>query len=161
MQDTDTVKIAELESDVARPLRHGVARAALASGAAETANRVLMVALSIATARALLPRQVGVLGLAVIVVGIVSLIAACSETAGVIGRYEGSDTKHALAATLVRGSIVAVLVGGGYLCLPVVPRLLAGPESVESDLGQLMGVLLLIPVLELAACYPRVLLQRR
>jgi O-antigen/teichoic acid export membrane protein len=144
-----------------RPLRHGVARAALASGAAETATRVLMVALSIATARVLLPSQVGVLGLAVIVVGIVSLIAACSETAGVVGRYEGSDTQHALAATLVRGSIVAVLVAGVYLCLPVVPRLLAGAESAESDLGHLIRVLLLIPVLELAACYPRVFLQRR
>ena len=144
-----------------RPLRHGVARAALASGAAETATRVLMVALSIATARALLPGQVGVLGLAVIVVGIVSLIAACCETAGVIGRYEGSDTQHAVAATLIRGLIVAALVAGVYLCLPVAPRLLAGAENAESDLGYLIRILLLIPVLELAACYPRVLLQRK
>jgi O-antigen/teichoic acid export membrane protein len=156
-----TAESAASVSDAARPLRHGVARAALATGAAETAIRFLMVALSIATARALLPSQVGVLGLAVIVVGIVSLIAACSETAGVIGRYEGSDTQHAFAATLVRGSIVAVLLAGLYICLPVVPKLLAGAESAESDLRQLLRVLLLIPVLELAGCYPRVLLQRK
>lgn len=144
-----------------RPLRHGVARAALASGAAETTTRVLMVALSIATARALLPSQVGGLGLAVIVVGIVSLIAACSETAGVIGRHEGSDTQHALAATLVRALIVIVLVSGIYICLPVVPGLLTGAESAQSDLGHLIRILLLIPILELASSFPRVLLQRK
>jgi O-antigen/teichoic acid export membrane protein len=160
MEERNTEGAASV-SDVARPLRRGVARAALASGATEATSRVLMVALSIATARALLPGQVGVLGLAVIVVGIVSLIAACSETAGVIGRYDGSDTQHAVAATLVRGSIVAILVAGLYISLPVIPRLLTGAESAESNLAQLLRVLLLIPVLELAACYPRVLLQRK
>lgn len=94
MEERIAESAAPISDAAERPLRHGVARAALASGAAETATRVLMVALSIATARALLPGQIGVLGLAVIVVGIVSLIAAAARRLGL-----SADTRAQMLST--------------------------------------------------------------
>ena len=63
-------------------LRSAVARAAFASGAAEMVTRALTIVLSIAVARALDPQEVGLLGLGVIVVGTLSVVTACAETAG-------------------------------------------------------------------------------
>jgi polysaccharide transporter, PST family len=162
MQDnTPPVENSALAEEAARPLRRGVARAALASGAGEAATRVLTIVLSIATARALLPSQVGILGIAVIVVGIISLVAACSETAGIISRSEGTDVQHAFAATAVRGFIVVILVTAAYIGLPMITRLLGSAEDSQTELIGLFRVLLWLPVVELAASYPRVLLQRR
>ncbi|MEK6321318.1 MAG: hypothetical protein AABN33_06500 [Acidobacteriota bacterium] len=89
MHNPATVETAELADGATPPMRQGVARAALASGVTGATTRVLTIILSIATARALLPSQVGILGLAVIVVGIVSLVAACSETAGIVADMKG------------------------------------------------------------------------
>lgn len=161
MLDTTAADNAALANKTMQPLRQGVARAALASGVTEAATRVLTIILSIATARALLPSQVGILGLAVIVVGIVSLVAACSETAGIVGRYKGTDSQHAFAATVVRGLIVTILVLGLYLSLPVVTGVLASAEDTQPELIGLLHILIWLPVVELAANYPRVLLQRR
>jgi O-antigen/teichoic acid export membrane protein len=161
MNKRSAAESAALPQEYTRPLRHGVARAALASGAVETVSRVLTIVLSIATARALQPSQVGILGLAVIVIGIISLVAACSETAGVISRSEGTDSQHAFAATAIRGLISAILVTGAYLCLPVITRLLVSAERSEGELVGLIRILLWIPIVELIAGYPRVLLQRR
>lgn len=161
MLDTPAAERALLADSAARSLRYGVARAALASGAAETVSRVLTIVLSIATARALHPSQVGILGLAVIVIGMISLISACSETGGVISRSEATDSQHAFAATAIRGLITTSLVTGAYLCLPVMTRLLVGTERSEAELIVLIRVLLWVPIVELIASYPRVLLQRR
>lgn len=161
MSENDKAGNLPLAGDVQGSFRRGVVRAALASGLAEAVNRVLTIALSIATARALLPSQVGVLALAVIVIGIVSLVAACSETAGVIGRYEGTDGQHALAAAIVRAVIVAILVSALYPGLPMIARLLGGAEGTQPELIGLLRVLILLPILELFAAYPRVLVQRR
>jgi len=160
MQDNVTAAPATLVGDPRPTLRQGTIRAALASGTAETVTRLLTIVLSIATARALLPDEMGVLGLAVIISGIVSLIAACSETAGVIERHAATDSQHALGATIIRGLIVTVLVSVTYLCSASIAEMLGGAGD-RTRLTQLLGVLLWVPVLEVATCYPRVLLQRR
>jgi PST family polysaccharide transporter len=161
MLDTVAAEKAVRIDSTARPLRPGVARAALASGAVETVSRVLTIVLSIATARALEPREVGLLGLAVIVTGIVSLVAACSETAGVITRGPGSDREHAVVATAIRGVVAIVLVTATYLCLSLISHVLAAAEASESQLNALIRLLLLLPLIEAAGNYPRVVLQRR
>ena len=57
-----------------QPLRDIAARAAMASGTAEIVTRVLTVVLAIVTARVLEPVEVGLLGLSVIVIGVVSML---------------------------------------------------------------------------------------
>src|SRR5262245_46460210 len=91
-------------------LRRYVALAAFASGAVEIGTRVLTIVLAIATARALQPDEVGLLGLAVIVVGVLSVATACAETAGVVARSKGSDPEYAWSATATRGAITACLM---------------------------------------------------
>src|SRR5215813_14000630 len=86
--------------NTAPSLRETVTRAALASGAVEVINRVFTIGLSIATARALEPREVGLLGLVVIITGVISIIAACSETAGVTSRSNGDDSQYAFASAV-------------------------------------------------------------
>src|SRR5262245_6305240 len=142
------------------PLRYKTARAALMSGSGEMVTRVLTVVLSIVTARVLQPGEVGILGLAVILIGIVSLIAASSETAGVITRSKGSDSKHAFAAFIVRGVVTAVLLAGLSLSLPFLASLLVEKESSSGQLAVLVQIMIWQPILELIASYPRVLLQR-
>ena len=142
-------------------LRRGVAQAAFASGAVEMVSRALIIVLSIAVARALDPREVGLLGLGVIVVGILSVVTACAETAGVIGRSGGTDPQYAWTSTVVRGVAMGGLLALAPLFLPAVVHLLAGRESSSVELMGLINVLLWQLVLDLAATYPRVLLQRR
>jgi O-antigen/teichoic acid export membrane protein len=142
-------------------LRHQVAVAAFTSGAVEMVTRVLTIVLSIATARALQPSEVGLLGLAVIIVGVLSLVAACAETAGVVARALGSDTQHAWAATVTRAGITAFLLAVAPFSLPPVAYVLAGKETASADLMALVYVLLWQLGLDLAATYPRILLQRR
>jgi O-antigen/teichoic acid export membrane protein len=143
------------------PLRLDIARAAFASGTVEMVTRALMIVLSIATARLLQPSEVGLLGLAVIIVGVLSVVAFCAETAGVIGRGEGTDQQHALMAVAARGLITACLLVLALLFLPTLAHLLAGVESASAELMALVHLLIWQLGLELAATYPRVLLQRR
>lgn len=142
-------------------LRSAVARAAFASGAAEMVTRALTIVLSIAVARALDPQEVGLLGLGVIVVGILSIVTACAETAGVIGRSGGTDPQYAWASMAVRGVATGALLALAPLFLPAVVHHLAGKESSSAELMGLVHVLLWQLVLDLVATYPRVLLQRR
>jgi polysaccharide transporter, PST family len=142
-------------------LRSAVARAAFASGAVEMATRALTIVLSIVVARALDPREVGLLGLGVIVVGILSVVTGCAETAGVIGRSGGADAQYAWTSMVVRGVITGGLLALAPLFLPAALHLLPGKESSSGELMGLMHVLLWQLVLDLAATYPRVLLQRR
>jgi O-antigen/teichoic acid export membrane protein len=142
-------------------LRSAVARGAFASGAAEMVTRALTIVLSIAVARALDPQEVGLLGLGVIVVGILSVVTGCAETAGVIGRSGGTDPQYAWASMAVRGVATGGLLALAPLFLPAVVHLLAGRESSSVELTGLIHVLLWQLVLDFAATYPRVLLQRR
>jgi len=143
------------------PLRLDVAQAAFASGTVEMVTRGLMIVLSIAIARLLQPGEVGLLGLAVIIVGVLSVVASCAETAGVIGRWQGTDQQHAWMAVAARGLITACLLVLALLCLPTLAHLLAGLESASAELTALVRLLIWQLGLELAATYPRVLLQRR
>ena len=142
-------------------LRRNVAQAAFASGAVEMVTRALTIVLSIATARALQPSEVGLLGLAVIVVGVLSLVTACAETAGVIGRSLGSGPQYAWSATVARGVITACLLAVAPFFLPPLAHLLAGKEAASAHLMALVQLLLWQLVLDAAVTYPRVLLQRR
>ena len=141
-------------------LRIDVVRAAFASGTVEMVTRGLMIVLSIATARLLQPGEVGLLGLAVIIVGVLSVVASCAETAGVIGRWQGTDQQHAWMAVAARGLITACMLVLALLFLPTLVHLLAG-ESASVELTALVHLLIWQLVIELAATYPRVLLQRR
>jgi O-antigen/teichoic acid export membrane protein len=142
-------------------LRSAIARAAFASGAVEMATRALTIVLSIGVARALDPQEVGLLGLGVIVVGILSVVTACAETAGVVGRSGGTDPQFAWTSTVIRGVVTGGLLALAPVFLPAVVHLLAGKESSSAELMGLLHVLLWQLVLDLIATYPRVLLQRR
>ena len=144
-----------------RSLRRDVAQAAFALGAVEMVTRALTIVLSIAVARALEPREVGLLGLGVIVVGILSVVTACAETAGVIGRSGGTDPQYAWTSMVVRGVATGALLALAPLFLPVVVHNLAGKESSSVELMGLIHVLLWQLVMDVVATYPRVLLQRR
>ena len=142
-------------------LRRSVAGAAFASGTVEMLTRALTIVLSIATARALQPTEVGLLGLAVILVGVPSLVTACAESAGVIGRSLGSDQQYAWSATVARAVITTCLLAVAPFLLPPLAHLLAGKETASADLMALAQLLLWQLVIDVAVTYPRVLLQRR
>jgi O-antigen/teichoic acid export membrane protein len=142
-------------------LRRDVAVAAFTSGAVEMVTRALTIILSIATARALQPSEVGLLGLAVIIVGVLSVVTACAETAGVVAHSLGSDAEYAWSATVARGFITVFLLSAALFALPPLAHLLAGKEAASADLMALVHLLLWGLGLELVATYPRVLLQRR
>jgi PST family polysaccharide transporter len=124
-------------------------------------TRAMTIVLSIATARALQPSEVGLLGLAVIFVGVLSLVTACAESAGVIARSLGSDPQYAWSATVARGLVTACLLALTPFSLPPLVHVLAGKEAGSADLMALTHLLLWGLGLDLLATYPRVLLQRR
>jgi O-antigen/teichoic acid export membrane protein len=144
----------------AQPLRYRTARAALTSGATEVVTRVLAVALSITTARVLDPREVGLLGLAVILTGLISMTGCYPETAAVAAPGRERHGKYAAAAFFLRMTSVAFLIGLLTLTFPFWAGLLAGKEDGE-PLRRIVQVLALAPVVEALACYPQVILQRR
>ncbi len=137
-----------------------IGQAAYTAAAVEGASRALSVILSIAVARALEPREVGVLGLAVIVVGALSQIAFYVETACITSRSSGSESAYASAAVVVRGVATAVLASMVLLSLDELAGLLSA-GGADSELESLSRLLLWQLVLEVAGTYPRVLLQWR
>src|SRR5262249_36063260 len=149
------------ELQQSEPLRYLAARAALTSGGAEIITRMLTIVLSIVTARVLEPREVGLLGLAVIVIGTVSMIGFYPETAAVAARGKGSDRQYAVASTLLRAGIIGLLLLVLWLIFPTVVHYLTGKDEAHSPLLQLLAVLAWMPVLELISCYPLVVMQRR
>ena len=161
MKAPSTGEKAEPISGTGAPLSYSIARAALASGTAHTITRVLAVVLSIASARALEPREVGVLGLAVIVVGIISMIGAYPEMAAVTARGDEDDNKYALAAVAMRGAAITLLLVSVLASLPAMAGYLAEKEVAAGEMRELLGILIFVPVLELVSGYPRVILQRK
>ncbi len=143
------------------PLRFQAARAALSSGASQAITRVLAVVLLIATARALEPRDVGILGLAVIGMGVISMIGFYPETAAVTASGPASDGKYALAASIIRAAILAALLALLALVFQPLAHRLMEEEGGAEQLRQLLLVLALLPVLELISSYPQIVLQRK
>lgn len=142
-------------------LRVRTARAAATSGGAEIVGRFLTIFLSIATARALLPREVGVLGLAVIVVGLISMVASYAETAAIVTHGEGRDEEFAFVASIGRAAVTVFLLAVLLGAMPPLSRWLAGGGDSAHDLRTLVAVLAVQPLIEIFGAYPRVLLQRR
>lgn len=142
------------------PLSHIAARAAMVSGSAEVVTRVLTVLLSIATARVLEPVEVGFLGLAVIVVGVVSMLSFYPETAAITARGGESESRYAFASSVIRASILAVALAAIWLSFSWIARHLTGNDNV-GPLRDLVLVLMWMPLLELLGGYPQVVMQRR
>ena len=142
-------------------LRRRVARGVFASGAVQVAARVLSLGLAVVIARVLEPGEVGLLGLASIVVTVLSVVGSCADTGGVVGRGEGSDAGYAAAAVVVRAGFTALLVGVVLVSLPALSHVLAGREGAESELSTLVHLLLWQLALEVVAGFPRVMLLRR
>lgn len=137
-----------------------MARAAFASGGVEVVSRALTIVVSIGTARVLEPREVGLLGLAVIIVGVLSLAGGCAETAAVISRSRGSKAGYAWSAVVIRGSVTLCLLSLLRFAFPVVGELLGGRDSASGELTVLVNLLCWQLIIEVIGAYPRVLLQR-
>jgi|SRR5262245_5144722 len=145
----------------AAPLRLGTAKAAFGSGSAEVVARILAVVLAVVTARTLEPRDVGLLGLAVIVIGVISMIGYYPETAAVAARGESDDNRRALAAFAVRALILAALLVLLAAASPFLARYLTRGQDGTTELHRMFLVLSWVPVLECLSGYPQVILQRR
>jgi O-antigen/teichoic acid export membrane protein len=130
-----------------------------ASSAAELLARLLTLGLSILTARLLEPRDIGVLGLAVMVSAIVSMMGAYAETAGVIVRAPSSDSTLCGAAALWRGGVTLVLILVVQANLTRMGTLVAPGAGPYFE--RVAGPMLLVPAVETLAAHPRVFLQRR
>ena len=144
-----------------QPLTHIAARAAMTSGTAEIVTRILTVVLTIVTARVLEPIEVGLLGLSVIVIGVVSILGFYPETAAVAASGDEDDGQYAFAATSVRFIILALSFAALGSSFSAVVHYLTGDDTASAPLRNLVWVLAWLPVLELLSGYPQVVLQRR
>ena len=144
----------------AAPLRGRVARAALASGGSEILTRVAMVGVSIATARALEPREVGFLGLAVIIVATISMVGYFPEMAAVALPPDAGDAIVATAATAIRGAVIAIILAVLFAAFPFVTAHIGG-QAGGRELAQLVAILSGTLVAEWIGGHARVILQRR
>lgn len=141
-------------------LRLRTSRAAMASLASELAGRGLMVALTIATARALEPSEVGVLGIATIVVGILTMFAVYGETAGIIAAGETDHRAYAMTAFLLRAGVTVLVVAVAWALEPALVAWLTRSEDQATALPRLLRVLFAQLAAEALGTYPRVWLQR-
>ena len=144
----------------ASPLSVRITRAAITSGGSETVGRFLTIFLSIATARALVPEQVGLLGMAVIVVGLVSMLASYAETAAVVSPAS-HDAEYSLAASVARAALTVLPMLAIVTLIPMLAPRLVGAGAAAEELTRLVRFLAWQPVVETLGAYPRVLLQRR
>lgn len=129
--------------------------------AVHAATRVLSLLLSVATARALEPSEVGLLGLAVVVVGVAAMVGDCIETACVVARSEATDAQYGFVAVVIRG-VSAVVVGSLLLATSdVLGRWLTSDRGEADTFGALMVLLVWQLALTTVAAFPRVVLQRR
>lgn len=161
MQNTSAPEKNIPVAERAPSLQNRTVRAALTSGGAEIITRVLAVLLSIATARALEPREVGLLGIAVIIIGVISMLGYYPETAAVAARGRARDEDYALIAFVIRAVVVISLLILVTLTLPLFAQYLVGEDSGLFHLSQLLRILVWVPVFELLSGYPRALLQRK
>ncbi|MGH9202247.1 MAG: hypothetical protein ACRD2A_13545, partial [Vicinamibacterales bacterium] len=87
-------------------LRLTTIRAAVTTGFVELVSRVSVGVLSIAIARTMEPHDVGILGVAIIIMALVSMVGFYPETAAVVARGDVNDDAYALVATGIRGGVV-------------------------------------------------------
>lgn len=143
------------------PLRLRIFGAALTSGGAELITRVLGVVISIITARLLEPAEVGILGLAAIIVGLISIIGYYAEIAAVAHGRDESNASMALAALLVRAVVVVLVCGAIAAAFPVVAPRIAGGAAGALELRGVTAVFAITLLFEWLSGYPSVILQRR
>jgi PST family polysaccharide transporter len=124
-------------------------------------TRALTVLLSIATARALEPREVGVLGLGVILIGAVSMLGFYTETAAVTASGARGDGAYAFSATVIRAALIGSLLIGILTGFSLLTSLLVVSQPAAGELGSLLQILILIPIFEVLGSYPQIVLQRR
>lgn len=141
-------------------LRARLGRAALASGSSEIVIRSLAIILSVASARMLFPGEVGVLGLAVTIVGLTSMLAVFAETAGVVTEGAASHRRYATVATALRAGVIAIVLPLLLVGLPNLSISLGGGEGRAADLCRLVHILSWQLAIEIVATYPRVIIQR-
>lgn len=141
-------------------LRVRTSRAAIASLGSELAGRALMVALTIATARVLQPSEVGLLGLATIVVGIAAMLAVYAETAAIVGSRDHDHGEYALTAFLLRAATTVLVVFLTRALEPVLAGWLTRDPGQAATLSHLVHILLWQLAVEALGAYPRVWLQR-
>lgn len=124
-------------------------------------GRALMIALTIATARALQPSDVGVLGLATIVVGVLAMLAVYGEMAAVVSAERDDHLEYALTAFLLRTATTALVVLVASALQPVLVGWLTHESGQARNLEKLLHILFLQLAAETVGAYPRVWLQRR
>lgn len=140
------------------PLRARVARAAFTSGGGEIASRLALIVVSILSARLLEPREVGFLGAAVIVIGVISVVGSFAETGSITLPKSENSARIALAATVLRGAVVALLLGGSVAIM-----YLLGSKTSRAGASEVIGLISVLSwtlLLEVIATYPRTILQR-
>ena len=133
----------------------------MTSGTSQIITRLLTIVLSIATARALEPREVGLLGIAVIIIAVISMICYYPEIAAVAVNGDERHEQYAFASFGLRAVLLAfilVLLSVGF---PFLANFIGGKENLSGPLRQLIAILVWVPALELLAGYPRVVFQRR
>jgi O-antigen/teichoic acid export membrane protein len=142
-------------------LRHKAAKAALTSGVASGATKFFTILLSVATARFLSPHEVGLLGLAVIVSGIVSMIGYYPEGAAVVASGDHAHNRYAIAATAIRAAFTAASLALVFIFFPTIADYLTGKDNWGNELWDLLAVLLWIPIMEILSGHQLVLLKRQ
>jgi O-antigen/teichoic acid export membrane protein len=120
-----------------------------------------VVLLSLVVARVLSPLDVGTLGLAVIVVGLVSMLVSFAENAAVILQSPGNDPEPALAGAVACVAGTLGLCAAAWWALAPVSTALGGDAEGAGRIRSLTLLLLWQPVLESVASYPRILQRRR
>lgn len=136
-------------------------RVAALVGASGALNRVGGIAVSIVIARFLLPAEVGVLGLASMLMLTMSIGSASVETAAMVSRGHASDRDYASACLALRSAVAFLAL---LLFLGLGPSLAGFFLREPASRAALPGVLLvmwLTLAAEAVSSFPRILLQRR
>jgi O-antigen/teichoic acid export membrane protein len=149
-----------LPHPVPPPNRQRTARAALTFGGAEITARVLTTLLTVVAARMLEPSAVGLLGLATIIVGLVSMVGFYPEGAAVVAGGATGHAGYACIGLALRSAVALTLGLAVWLQAPAIAGHLAADAQGIVGLTALLAVLLWVPVVEGLAAYPQVWLQR-
>src|SRR5215469_12690367 len=145
-----------MSGEATTQLTQRTTRAALNSGLGELVKRVLAVVLAIVTARTLEPREVGLLGVTVIVIGVISMIGYYPEIAAVAARGSSEHNRYALAALTLRAAVIGSLVSVVLLTIPTLAKYLIGNSQDIDDFRKLLSISIWIPILECLGGYPQV-----
>jgi O-antigen/teichoic acid export membrane protein len=123
-------------------------------------SRGATLVVSVAVARMLAPEDVGTLGLIAILIGIASMLAAYVETAAVVEPSAVSGPDVAFVGAVLRGVIALTLAAGILLTGPAVCAAIGVSPSAQGRFLEWTSLWLWVTLLEAAATYPLVRLQR-